>query len=262
MGDMGAAMAKLAGTKKAVGSALAERGGRTAAANEIRRTFDPDEVAKYFNVTVAQLDVLRHVAPDLYSDFHEIETTPTMEVMGVLPNDPHRMFFSRPQMERLERDIDQIFEVRAASQHATPEVREIQRRVFISHGRSKDWYEVQQHIERDLGLKSMELAQEPSRGQTVIEKLVANTNACDSAVIVMSGDDVDDEGKLRVRENVMHEIGYFQGAYGRSRVVLLHEEDVNVPTNLGGIVYVSYPKGLVKGTFGELDRELKAIYGS
>jgi hypothetical protein len=41
---------------------------------------------------------------------------------------------------------------------------------------------------------------------------------------------------------------------------LLHEEGVNVPANLAGIVYVPYPKGLVSAAFGVMARELKAIY--
>lgn len=134
------------------------------------------------------------------------------------------------------------------------------RRVFISHGRSKDWLEVQVHIEKDMKIQSLELAQEANQGRTVIEKLEAGASSCDGAVIVMSGDDLDSEGKVRVRENVMHEIGFFHGRYGRSRMILLHEESVSVPTNLAGVVYVPYPKGMIHATFGVLDRELRHMY--
>ena len=141
---------------------------------------------------------------------------------------------------------------------------ETQNRVFLSHGRSKDWYQVQAHIEKDLkhlGLQTLELAQEPSLGSTIIEKLEANAKRCDSAVIVMSGDDKDSADNLRARENVMHEIGYFQASYGRSKVILLHEDSVSVPTNLAGIVYVPYPKDSVDAAFAVMARELKAMYG-
>jgi len=76
----------------------------------------------------------------------------------------------------------------------------------------------------------------------------------------MTGDDMTNQDEARVRENVMHEIGYFQGRYGRNRVVLLHEESVNVPTNLAGVAYVPFPKGNVEAGFHVLQRELKAIY--
>jgi len=76
----------------------------------------------------------------------------------------------------------------------------------------------------------------------------------------MTGDDIANENESRVRENVMHEIGFFQGRYGRNAVVLLHEEDVNVPTNLSGVAYVPFPKGNIEAGFHVLQRELKAIY--
>ena len=79
-------------------------------------------------------------------------------------------------------------------------------------------------------------------------------------MIVMTGDDIANAGEPRVRENVMHEIGFFQGRYGRKAVILLHEDGVNIPTNLSGLVYVAFPKGNIEAGFHVLQRELKAIY--
>ena len=64
------------------------------------------------------------------------------------------------------------------------------------------------------------MAQEPNAGRTIIEKLIDNAGRCDSAVIIMTGDDFTQEEEARVRENVMHEIGFFQGFYGRNFVIL------------------------------------------
>lgn len=260
MSDIAIAMAKLAGIQKSVQSALDEDVSRNRGADpQYRYSFKPTEVGHYFRQATAQLEILQKYMPDWYSDFQPLPFEPELP-MTATAEDARPMHFSRAQMERLVRDIDQLFEIRANSQHAAPQAKVVPRKVFISHGRSKDWYEVQAHIEKDLMLKTMELAQEPSKGQTIIEKLEANADQCDSAVIVMSADDADADGQARVRENVMHEIGYFQAKYSRQRVVLLHEEGTSVPTNLSGIVYVAYPKGTVSATFGVLDRELKAIY--
>jgi Predicted nucleotide-binding protein containing TIR -like domain len=130
------------------------------------------------------------------------------------------MHYSRSQIERLSRDIDQIFEIRANSELEQPK-QEALRRVFITHGRSDDWRKVQAFIEKDVQLPTIELAQEPNIGRTIIEKLEDNAARCDSVVIVMTGDDVANEDKRRVRENVMHEIGFFHGRYGRKSVVLM-----------------------------------------
>lgn len=262
MSEISIAMAKLAGIQKAVQSALYEDISRHRNSKEPQfpSTFDPEKVGHYFNQSSAQLGVLKKCMPEWYGDFHALPSEPET-LMAPTQNGAQPMHFSRGQMERLSRDIGEVFEIRASSEHAAPVVLAPPRRVFISHGRAKDWYEVQSHIEKDLKLDTLELAQEPSRGQTVIEKLEMNSGACDVAVIVMSGDDTDEAGQVRTRENVMHETGYFQARYGRHRVVLLHEDGVNVPSNLGGIVYVPYPTATPSAAFGLLDRELKAIYG-
>lgn len=61
-------------------------------------------------------------------------------------------------------------------------------------------------------------------GRTIIEKLIDNAARCESAVMVMTGDDIVGVDQARVRENVMHEIGFFQGNYGRDFAILLHED--------------------------------------
>lgn len=253
-------LAKLAGVRSAVVAAMNENVSRNRNAGAVltRTTFAPEQVEHYFKQAAAHIDTLKMLLPDLYAEFQVVETKPSMEMAASKPNVPASWHFSPAQMERLVRDIDQIFEVRANSELQAP-VAQPPRRVFISHGRSKDWLVVQPYIEKDLRLATLELAQEPNLGQTLIEKLVANAGRCDSAVIVMTGDDLA-EDEARVRENVMHEIGYFQGCYGRRAVVLIHEDGVNVPSNLGGIVYVPFPKGSIETVFHVLQRELNALY--
>jgi predicted nucleotide-binding protein len=154
--------------------------------------------------------------PDLYGDFQDIKTAPetamATTVIGQLDQQKH---FSRAQVDRLVRDIDQIFEIRANSELESPKQEAVQR-VFITHGRSNDWRAVQTFIEKDIRLSTIELGQEANMGRTIIEKLIDNAERCNCAVIVMTGDDVINEDEARVRENVMHEIGFFQGRYGRN----------------------------------------------
>lgn len=259
MGDsmsVSAAMAKLAGLARGISAALEEDVSRRGNGKDkqFRQTFSPEDFGHYFQRTGSQITVLRKELPDLYGD---LQQTPLEPETGMMDGTKH---FSRGQMERLLRDINEVFEIRASSEHAAPAVKTAPRRVFISHGRAKDWYEVQAHIERDLKIGTLELAQETGM-VTIIEKLEEKAQQCDAAVFVMSGDDVDSEGQLRSRENVLHEIGYFQAKYGRRNVILLHEDGVSIPSNLAGIVYVAYPKATPAATFGTLDRELKAIYG-
>lgn len=170
------------------------------------------------------------------------------------------MNFRRNQLEALLRNIDQILEIRANSELAIPEDDSPSSRVFISHGHASDWREVQSYIERDIKIPTLELAQEPNLGRTVLQKLEQEATRCTSAVIVMTGEDMDAEGNLHARENVLHEIGFFQGKFGLSAVCLLHEEGTNIPSNIHGLVYIPFPKECVEATFGALTRELINFY--
>lgn len=254
-------LAKLSGIRKALTAAMNENVSHNRSRGEIltRSHFPPDEAGHYFTQTSTHVELLRQLLPDLFGDFQKIDTTPAMKMAEVTPGVPIQDHYSRAQAERLIRDIDHIFEIRANSELAAPK-QAIPRRVFISHGRSTDWRAVQAYVEKDVGLATLELAQEPNLGRTIIEKLFDNADRCDSAVIVMTGDDLANGDETRVRENVMHEIGFFQGRYGRSSVVLLHEEGVNVPANLLGVAYIPFPHGSIDASFHVLQRELNALY--
>jgi predicted nucleotide-binding protein len=221
---------------------------------QLRRVFDGSSYRGYFERSEWLVRELREVAPDYYDDFPQVLQEPQL-AMSEGPNQ-----YSREQVERLIRDLDQVLEIRANSQHARSASLVAEHRVFITHGHTTDWREVQAFLERDLKLLTVELSQEASGGTTIIEKLEQHAARCDTAVIVMSGDDQAEGGAVKARENVMHEIGFFQGKYGRQRVALLHEDGVNVPTNLSGIVYVPYPRGMVSAGFAVLARELAAMY--
>ena len=257
MTNVATALAKLSGIRKALFAAENENTSRNRGAGEVktRAHFPPDLVRHYFSQAASLVQSLRESLPDLFGDFQEIKVAPDAEVAL---QSGTALWYSRSQVEQLIRDIDQIFEIRANSELGAPQA-EKNRRAFISHGSSRDWLQVQPFIERDVGVATLELAQEPNMGRTIIEKLIDNAAKCDSAVIVMTGDDMASD-QARVRENVMHEIGYFQGAFGRSSVVLLHEEGVNIPTNLSGVAYVPFPKGTIESSFHVLRRELEAIY--
>ena len=93
-------------------------------------------------------------------------------------------------------------------------------------------------------LPTLELAYEASKGRTVIEKLDGESQHCSYAMVVMMGYDIARD-QSRARENVVHELGFFQGRYGRDVVCLLHEGGVNISTNLGSVVYCSFQIGCI-----------------
>ena len=219
--------------------------------------FDPAEVHKYFAGAGENVDVLRQFLPRLFATFQLTDLEPAVGI------EDGPWSYSRKQLEILLRDIDEIFEIRANSELAQP-VQEGQKvtRIFIGHGRSPVWREVQAYIEKDLLIPTVELAQEPNLGRTVLQKLEEVAMNCSAAVIVVTADDHTDDGTPVARQNVIHEVGYFQGKYGLNRICLLHEEGTTIPSNIHGLVYAPFPAGLVSASFHVLGRELRAIHPS
>jgi hypothetical protein len=133
-------MAKLAGIRKAILAVMDENvsGNRRRGVVLTRGNFPPDLVRHYFDQAADHLNALNRLLPDLYGDFQVIKTEPETVMVSPGPGIPAPIHYSRARAERLVRDIDQIFEIRANSELAQPREENICR-VFISHGRSADW---------------------------------------------------------------------------------------------------------------------------
>ncbi len=107
--------------------------------------------------------------------------------------------------------------------------------VFLSHGHNELLkLKLKDFLRAKLGKMPIILSEEPSRGLTVVEKLERVSEICCFAVILITRDDQQNNGGLRARQNVIHEIGFFQGKYGRKNVVLLAERGVELFTNISG----------------------------
>jgi predicted nucleotide-binding protein len=254
MDEISAAFARLAGIRKGLQGLLTLTWGHGGREN-LYRHFPPEDAKDYFVAFERPFQILREKLPSLYDDIPTISSEPDTK-MGH-PGAEMPSNYSRNQVERLIRAIDQVFEIRANSELAAPAPK-LDPRVFISHGRSEDWRKVQSFIERDLHTPTLELAQEPSRGRTILAKLDEESRRCTFAVIVMTGDDMNATGTPVARQNVVHEIGFLQARLGLSAVCLLHEEGTEIPSNIAGLVYVPFPKGTVDAAFGVLMRELQA----
>jgi len=48
------------------------------------------------------------------------------------------------------------------------------------------------------------------------------------------------DGKNRARQNVILEIGYFLGQLGKARVRMIVKEDIDIPSDLHGVLYQRY----------------------
>jgi len=117
--------------------------------------------------------------------------------------------------------------------------------VFVVHGHDDARkLEVAHFIERVTGRRPTILHEQSNRGRTVIEKLEDHAAEAGFAVVLLTGDDVGGVDKVslrpRARQNVVMELGLFMGLLGRSGVVALCEEGVERPSDIDGVLYLSF----------------------
>ena len=78
--------------------------------------------------------------------------------------------------------------------------------------------------------------------------------------MLLTGDDTGGlnggEHQARARQNVVFELGYFFGKLGRSRVAVLYEPGVELPSDVSGLLYVEVDQG--GGWQYRLGKELRA----
>lgn len=117
------------------------------------------------------------------------------------------------------------------------------RQIFLVHGHDAALKEATARVLTKLDLKPIVLHEQPNKGRTIIEKLEAHSEVA-FAVVLLTPDDVGhragepEKARSRARQNVVLELGLFVGALGRSRVCALHKGDVELPSDIEGLVYV------------------------
>ena len=120
--------------------------------------------------------------------------------------------------------------------------------VFIVHGHDEAAKHKIARFITDLDLSAIILDEQPSRGQTIIDKFEEHANEAGFAIVLLTADDVGaskgrtDGLKPRARQNVIMELGYFLCGLGRERVRILYEEGVELPSDIYGISYVPMDK--------------------
>ena len=119
--------------------------------------------------------------------------------------------------------------------------------IFISHGHDElAKLKLKEFIRESLKFNPLVLADQPSDGMTIVEKLERYGKQSQFALIILTADDETTNGGLRARQNVIHELGYFQGLLGRNKVLLLQEKGIEQFSNISGIVYEEFPKGQIE----------------
>lgn len=115
--------------------------------------------------------------------------------------------------------------------------------IFIVHGHDDATKEKVARFIEKLNLDAIILHEKVNKGHTIIEKFEEYSKQANFAIVLFTPDDIgyplEDEthSKPRARQNVVLEMGYFIGLLGREKVCVLYKGDVELPSDILGIVY-------------------------
>ena len=155
-----------------------------------------------------------------------------------------------PEKKRAEQLLQAAVPASQTSGIATPQNLALlpPEKVFIVYGHDTDAREQLELLLRRLKLEPVILANLVAEGQTIIEMLEKHGPSVRYACVLLTPDD---EGhkrdqpaakKFRARQNVVLELGMFLSTLGRKRVAILHKGEVELPSDIHGLVYIPFQK--------------------
>jgi len=134
-------------------------------------------------------------------------------------------------------------------------------KIFIGHGGSLQWRDLKDHLHELHGYDVITYETGSRAGHTIRDVITDILNKSSFAILVMTGEDKMDDGSVRARQNVIHEIGLFQGKLGFTKAVVLKEDGTVEFSNINGVNQIRYTKGNIKETFGDVLAVLKREFG-
>jgi predicted nucleotide-binding protein len=120
-------------------------------------------------------------------------------------------------------------------------------KVFIVYGHDVECREQLELLLRRMKLEPVILQNLVGGGHTIIEKLEGNLDVRYACVLLTPDDQGYPAGKpeqvrLRARQNVVLELGMFLVRLGRKRVAILHKGELELPSDINGLIYIRFEK--------------------
>lgn len=189
----------------------------------------------------------------------------------------------------IEREVYQYVETGTVPTKKRPET--LSKKVFVVHGKDRKSVQELKSILKELGLIPIVLHEQPSGSRTIVEKLEKYSDV-GFAFIILTPDDVGTSAieyrkaqqkfikelievlnkpkkeaskaereefglNNRARQNVVLEFGFFIGLLGRDKVCCLYKGDLELPSDMHGIVYIPFGDSVTEAR-EVIERELKA----
>ena len=133
---------------------------------------------------------------------------------------------------------------------------QIANRVFIAYGHSKDW-KVLANMLQTWGLDVEHFNIESTAGKHVAERWEQMLNRSRFAFAVMTPDETMKNGRKRVRQNVIHEIGLCHARLGVRNTAILITRDTEEFSNVKGIEHIPFVAGKLRDQSKEIERLLR-----
>src|SRR5215831_13753155 len=152
----------------------------------------------------------------------------------------------------LKQELELSGSVATEKSDARPALPSIGTNIFIGHGRSLVWRELKDFLEDRLGLSVDEFNRVPVAGIATSTRLSEMLDAAAFAFLVMTAEDEQTDGTMRARENVIHEVGLFQGRLGFARAIVLVEDECKEFSNIHGLGQIRFPTGNIAAKFEDI----------
>lgn len=123
--------------------------------------------------------------------------------------------------------------------------------IFLGHGRDPQWKELKDHLheKHNFPVEAYEIGERAGHViRDILESMMDNSSI---AFLIMTGEDKVDK-HFRARQNVIHEIGLFQGRLGFHRAIIILEEGTEEFSNINGVQQIRFKKGRIRETFGDI----------
>ena len=168
---------------------------------------------------------------------------------------------TRPRAPEIEEVFDVFERNLAISQLPEPISAPANLEVFIGHGRSPLWRDLKDHLTDKHGYSVTAYEVGARAGHTIRDILDEMLTESSFALLVMTGEDETSSGEVRARQNVVHEVGLFQGKLGFSRAIVIAEKDVELFSNIDGVQQLRFNPGNIAEVYGDVLATLRREFG-
>lgn len=213
--------------------------------------FDNDAIVREYNAVINHGYNIRNVRPYWGQAPESDEVKLQREVEGHI-----KKLESILQRLELIPELPKVFTTEESNWPKT----ELGSGIFIVHGHDDEAKMELEHFVSEIGLTPIILHRKPDEGLTIIEKFEKHSNVGFALILITPDDEVKDSvGKIikRARQNVIFEMGFFVGKLGRGRVCCLMKEDVEIPSDISGVIYKPFKSKIDEVKYA-LITELKA----